>query len=113
MSAAGEHLDWMVFAILSAIVVYSLLSTAIGRTVLSLPMIFVAIGYGLSHPLASAGEPERVAEGTCLLAEITLILMLFSDASRLRFIQGRTICPPFPIHNGGPVQMGLNTLAMP
>ena len=114
MSEAGEHLDWVVFAILSAFVVYSLLSKAIGRRVLTLPMIFVAIGYGLSHPLAAAGEPEMVAEGTRLLAEITLILVLFSDASKVRFMQRRTICPTFPIHNGGPVQMGrLNTLTMP
>ena len=68
MAEGGEHLDWVVFTILSAFVVYSLLSKAIGRTVLTLPMIFVAVGYGLSHPLAMAGEPEMVAEGVRLHA---------------------------------------------
>ncbi len=52
-------------------------------------MIFVAAGYALAHPLAAAGEPEMVTRGARLLAEITLILVLFSDASKVRFMRLR------------------------
>jgi NhaP-type Na+/H+ or K+/H+ antiporter len=112
MAEAGEHLDWVVFAILSAFVVYSLLSKAIGRTVLTLPMIFVALGYALSHPLAAAGEPELVAEGTRLLAEITLILVLFSDASKVRFMQLRMswTIPARMLVIGMPLTIALGTM---
>lgn len=71
--------------ILALFVVYSLISKALTRTVLTLPIIFVAAGFLLSEFATSASDPRLVHEGKRLLAEITLILVLFADASHVRF----------------------------
>ncbi len=70
---------------LASVFVYALLSNAIAKTIVTLPMIFTAIGYICSEPLDALISPEILNDGTRLLAEITLVLVLFSDASRVRF----------------------------
>lgn len=84
-----EHLYWspqlILLAVLGCIFIYSLLTNAIAKTILTLPIIFVAIGYLCARPIETLAEPEVMNEGKRLLAEITLVLVLFSDASRVRF----------------------------
>jgi NhaP-type Na+/H+ or K+/H+ antiporter len=72
-------------AILMAFTAYSLLNKAIDRTVLTLPMLFSGTGWLLSAPLHTYVEPASIEGSKLLLGEITLILVLFSDASRVRF----------------------------
>ena len=71
--------------ILVAIAAYGLLSRGISRTILTLPLLFTALGFGLSGALQASIPPDLAHEGKKLLAEITLILVLFSDASHVRF----------------------------
>lgn len=71
--------------ILGMFIVYSLFSKALGRTIVTLPMIFVGFGYMLSEHAAAASDPHLLHEGKRLLAEITLVLVLFADASHVRF----------------------------
>lgn len=84
-----EALHWspelILFSVLTCIFVYSLLTNAISKTILTLPIIFMVVGYLCSRPLEMLAEPEVLDEGKRLLAEITLVLVLFSDASRVRF----------------------------
>lgn len=84
-----EALHWspelILFSVLACIFVYSLLTNAIAKTILTLPIIFMVVGYLCSRPLEMLAEPEILDEGKRLLAEITLVLVLFSDASHVRF----------------------------
>ncbi len=79
------HLETVILGILLCVIVYSLLTKTIGRTVLTLPIIFTGLGYLVSSHVNSLAEPEALKTGTRLLAEVTLILVLFSDASHVRF----------------------------
>ena len=74
-----------VLLVLVAFAIYSLLSKAISRSLLTLPIIFTALGFALSVPLSASLSPDVIHEGKKILAEITLILILFSDASHVRF----------------------------
>ena len=71
--------------ILVCIFVFSTLSNAISKTIITLPIVFTGVGYLSSHPLETLAEPEVLDSGKRLIAEITLILVLFSDASHVRF----------------------------
>ncbi len=87
MEHMTPHLELVVLGILAAFIVYSLLTKSIGRGVLTLPILFMALGYILSNPLSMAASPELLHSGKRMLAEVTLILVLFSDASHVRFSQ--------------------------
>lgn len=71
--------------ILSAFAAYSLFSKALARTVLTLPILFTGLGLALSGSLHGAFPAELIHSGKVLLAEATLILVLFADASHVRF----------------------------
>lgn len=71
--------------ILLAFAVYSLFSKSIDRSLLTLPILFTGLGYALSAPLNETLPSELIHEGKKGLAEVTLILVLFSDASHVRF----------------------------
>lgn len=73
-----------IFVIIS-FAAYSLFSKAISKTIVTLPMIFAFAGYLMAGPVQQAVPNEFMHEGSRLLAEITLILVLFSDASHVRF----------------------------
>ncbi len=74
-----------ILVIILGVAIFSLFSKAISRSILTLPMVFVALGLALSTPLSSAANPDLIHEGKIFLGEVTLILVLFSDASRVRF----------------------------
>ena len=73
--------------IILAFAFYSLFSNAISKTVLTLPLLFTVVGFALSGPLEASVSPKVIHEGKKLLAEVTLILVLFADASHVRFRQ--------------------------
>ncbi len=85
MEYIPASLDLIFLGILACIFVFSLLSNAIAKTIITLPIVFMTVGYLASHPLEMLAEPEVLSEGKRLIAEITLILVLFSDASHVRF----------------------------
>ncbi|WP_417415555.1 cation:proton antiporter [Hoeflea sp.] len=106
------HFDLVVLAILLAFIAYSLLTRAVERSLLTLPIIFMCLGYVLSEPLRTAAPPEVLHEGKRLLAEITLVLVLFSDASHVRFSQMKQSwrLPARMLVIGLPLSVALGTL---
>lgn len=80
-------MSFYVLVVVLCVAVYSCFSKAISRSVVTLPMVFVALGLLLSVPLKSAADPDVIHHGKILLGEITLVLILFADASHVRFRQ--------------------------
>jgi NhaP-type Na+/H+ or K+/H+ antiporter len=80
-----EHL---VFLGISLVILgYGLFSKLLGRYNISGPMVFTGVGMILS-PLVLGGKPINVnAEAIQIVAEITLIIVLFSDAATLNLTQ--------------------------
>jgi len=80
-----EHL---VFLGISLVILgYGLFSKLLGRYNISGPMVFTGVGIILS-PLVLGGQPIRVnAQAVQIVAEITLIIVLFSDAATLNLTQ--------------------------
>jgi NhaP-type Na+/H+ or K+/H+ antiporter len=85
MEHPQEAIGLILLGILACVFLYSLLTKAISKTIITLPIIFMVVGYLSSGAIASMAEPQVLDEGKRLLAEITLILVLFSDASHVRF----------------------------
>src|SRR4051812_3333500 len=61
---------------------WGLFSTRLGRADLSAPIIFVTVGLLLSQAVHVL-EPDVSHEAVKLLAEVTLVWVLFADASRV------------------------------
>ena len=80
-----EHL---VFLGISLVILgYGLFSKLLGRYNISGPMVFTGVGMILS-PLVLGGKPINInAESVQIVAEITLIIVLFSDAAALNLTQ--------------------------
>ncbi|MEM6986334.1 MAG: cation:proton antiporter [Pseudomonadota bacterium] len=77
--------EWVVMAILLVVFAYSILTKVIAKTVLTLPIIFTAVGYASAGAVDTMVAPDTLNHITRVLAEITLVLVLFSDASHVRF----------------------------
>ncbi len=71
--------------ILLAVIGYCLISKRLAATIITLPIIFTALGYLVFQSINDLAETETLNEIARLLGEITLILVLFSDASHVRF----------------------------
>lgn len=84
-------LTFLLLIILAAFAATAMLSKRIEASFISLPMIFTGLGLALSGPISGQADHEVLNETTRLLAEITLILVLFSDASHVRFDRFRHI----------------------
>ena len=61
---------------------WGLFSARLGRADLSAPIVFVAVGLLLSEGLHVI-EPDALAEVIKVLAEVTLVWVLFADAARV------------------------------
>ncbi|MEO0479165.1 MAG: cation:proton antiporter [Planctomycetota bacterium] len=76
-----------VFAIAALVFAYGLVSSRIEGSPITAPMLFVSIGWVLGP---HGFDWIRVdGEGVDLVIEVTLVLVLFSDASRIRFSELR------------------------
>lgn len=75
----------LILAIFVFFISYSLFGKAADRLSVTLPMVFAALGYATWLFFDQALEPPAVNASKSLLAEVTLVLVLFSDASRIRF----------------------------
>lgn len=74
-----------ILIVIACVALFSLLSKAISRSMVTLPMVFVGVGLALSGPLNAAADPALIHHGKIFLGEVTLILILFADASHVRF----------------------------
>jgi NhaP-type Na+/H+ or K+/H+ antiporter len=111
MESSHHNLELILLGILVCIFLYSLLTNAISKTILTLPIIFMVVGYLSARPIEALAEPELLDEGKRLLAEITLILVLFSDASHVRFktLRMNFNVPLRMLAIGLPLTLGLGT----
>lgn len=86
MDHSGWNLEIVILIALLGFIGYSMLSKAISKTVLTLPIVFVVLGFALAGPIHTIGlEGGTVHSAKRLIAEITLVLVLFADASHVRF----------------------------
>ncbi|MEV0355318.1 cation:proton antiporter [Nocardia sp. NPDC050697] len=74
---------WALPAIAAVLLAFSAISGRIAGTPITAPIIFTAGGLALGSATAGLLEAETGAEAVKLLAEITLALVLFSDASQV------------------------------
>jgi hypothetical protein len=58
------HFDLVVLGILCAFIAYSLVTRAVDRSLLTLPIIFMCLGFVLSEPLRMAAPPEVLDEAS-------------------------------------------------
>ena len=71
------------FLISLLILLFGLVSERLHRTIFTPPMVFVAIGLAVGAGVFGSFENYDGAELTHLLTEITLVVVLFTDASRI------------------------------
>ncbi len=76
-------------ALLVAALLFAAASKKIARSVVTMPIVFTAAGFLLYSSGAQLFPEEAQYEILHLLAEITLVLVLFSDASQVQFSQLR------------------------
>ena len=67
---------------LALVLVFSLVSARVGRTILTPPILFTAAGAVVHWITAELGVHEGNADTFLALAEVGLVLLLFTDASR-------------------------------
>lgn len=74
-------MELILIMIAVAVLGYALVSGLVDKTPVTMPMLFIALGYGLdlAYPMAVLGDKSIFH----LVAEATLALVLFADASRL------------------------------
>jgi NhaP-type Na+/H+ or K+/H+ antiporter len=74
-----------VFLVISlAVFAFALVSKPVARSLLTLPMVFVGVGWGLRVLKPEVFSGTANADVMSTLAEITLVLVLFSDATQLQ-----------------------------
>ncbi len=70
--------------LLGGIIAFALLSRRIEKSMLTLPIIFTAFGWAIGQGGVELVSKEAAPEVIHTIAEITLIIVLFADASRLK-----------------------------
>jgi len=70
---------------LAATIAYSLIAGRLNQTIVTLPIVFTGLGYLVVGPVEQLAETETLHEIARTVAEVTLILVLFADASHVRF----------------------------
>jgi len=96
-----------------AFALYSLVASRLDRVSVSAPLVFVAAGVVVGPAVSGALPTALSAETGKLLAELTLAMLLFADAStvRLREVRGDARLPARLLLIGLPLTIVLGTLA--
>lgn len=74
-----------IFLVSLLILLFGLISEKLYRTIITPPMVFVGVGVAVGTGWLGSFEELDGFESTRLLAELTLVLVLFTDASRILF----------------------------
>jgi NhaP-type Na+/H+ or K+/H+ antiporter len=105
-------MDPVVIALITATLLgYSLISGRLSGTILTAPLIFAAVGF-LVSPAGFGIAPVEVDHSAIhLIAELTLILVLFTDAARidLREVRRDHVLPTRMLLIGLPLTMAAGT----
>ncbi|WP_348815397.1 sodium:proton antiporter [Halomonas sp. H10-59] len=98
--------------ILLIIIAFALLSRRISASLISLPMVFMAAGMGLGALTPDLVPMDMQQELTQVIAEITLIIVLFADASvvKLKSLRQNLAIPLRMLLIGMPLTVLLGTL---
>ncbi|EDX85838.1 transporter, CPA2 family [Synechococcus sp. PCC 7335] len=80
----------VILVVLLAIATYALISRKLASSILSLPMVFTGFGLLLGQIGAQIVSMETGRQEVHLITEITLILVLFADASRVNLASLRS-----------------------
>jgi NhaP-type Na+/H+ or K+/H+ antiporter len=112
MDAIHWSTDLILLCGLVCIFTYSLLTNALAKTILTLPIVFMIVGYFSARPIEALAEPDVLDAGKRLLAEITLVLVLFSDASHvhLKSLRSHFGVPLRMLVIGMPLTIGLGVI---
>ena len=76
-------MDWALPTIAIALLAYAAVSGRLAGTPITGPMVFTAIGLLVGADALGLVDPRISSEAVKLLAEATLALVLFGDASRI------------------------------
>jgi NhaP-type Na+/H+ or K+/H+ antiporter len=91
---------------------YSLFSRRLADTVVTGPMVFVAAGILIGPEVLDLVDLDVEAELVQILAEVTLALVLFSDATRIQLgLRHEVALPARLLGVGLPLTIGLGTVA--
>ncbi|WGI20703.1 sodium:proton antiporter [Amylibacter sp. IMCC11727] len=77
--------ELVLLGVVASIVLWALGAARLSRTLITLPMIFTAVGYGVTYPVGMLADEHALNEVARFVAEVTLIIVLFADASHVRF----------------------------
>jgi len=85
----------LIAAFVFCVFVYSLVSRRLEQTILTAPILFTAAGAVLAFSPEALSEVGLDRKGFLLVAELGLVMTLFTDASRIapRLLRGRTNLP--------------------
>ena len=78
-------IEIVLLIVLAVTIVYSLISGRLNKTIVTLPIVFTGWGYLVYSPVEQLAETHVLHEVARTVAEVTLILVLFADASHVRF----------------------------
>ncbi len=62
---------------------YSLISSRLSRTIITAPILFTAAGMALVLTVSGIGQPNVERESFLLIAEVGLVMLLFTDATHI------------------------------
>ncbi len=99
--------------IAGVVLAYALLSRRLERTSITAPLVFVAAGIVLGPDVFDVIGLELTSGTGLLIAEVTLVIVLFSDAARinLRVLRGDASLPGRLLGIGMPLTIGLGITA--
>lgn len=102
--------DLILLATFAALAVIALFNNRLDRSPVTLPMVCVLLGAGL-HAI-DALPTTLVSEDLTILAEVTLAIVLFTDAAHLKLarLNERKSWPLRMLFLGAPLAFGLGTL---
>jgi NhaP-type Na+/H+ or K+/H+ antiporter len=89
------HVSWTLATVALALLAFAAVSGRLEGTSITAPMVFTAFGLLVGVDALGLVEPAPTGETVKLLAEATLTLVLFSDASRIdvRALRGEVAVP--------------------
>ena len=104
--------EFLLLALLCVVILWALSAARLSRTVITLPMIFTAVGFAMTIPIGLLAEGPALMRIARVVAEVTLIIVLFADASHFRFqtLAASVVLPLRMLVIGMPLTIGLGTL---
>jgi sodium/hydrogen antiporter len=99
--------------IAAVVLVYALISRPFERTIVTAPMVFVAAGIIAGPKVLDIVGLDITAGPGLIVAELALVVVLFSDASRIDFgaLQGNTSLPARLLGIAMPLTIGAGVIA--